>query len=111
MNCLRTSPGTVRKPGAILRKCSAQAFWSIDGGNLYCTIAVIIGALLYRSLRGLLQRRGRPPKRRIHFGEGGGNRIRAVRAGAGFVPAAIGFGLGIDRKSTRLNSSHGYISY
>src|ERR1044071_8670343 len=104
MNCLRTSPGTVRKPGAILRKCSAQAFWSIDGGNLYCTIAVIIGALLYRSLRGLLQRRGRPPKRRIHFGEGGGDRIRAVRAGAGFVQAAI------DRKSTRLNSSHEWIS-
>src|SRR5262252_8759533 len=29
MNCLRMSPGTVRKPGAILRKCSAQALRSI----------------------------------------------------------------------------------
>jgi hypothetical protein len=39
---LRISPGTSRKPGAILRKCAAQASRSIDGGNLYCTIAVII---------------------------------------------------------------------
>src|SRR5437764_6538347 len=43
MNCLRISPGTSRKPGAILRKCSAQAARSICAGSLYCTIAVIIG--------------------------------------------------------------------
>ena len=37
----RISPGTLRKPGAILRKCAAQAWRSIDGGRRYCTIAVI----------------------------------------------------------------------
>src|SRR5487761_57469 len=48
MNCLRTSPGTVRKPAAILRKCAAQACWSIEGGRRYCTIAVIIGTFSFR---------------------------------------------------------------
>src|SRR2546429_7183390 len=33
----------------------------------------------------------------------------AIRRGG--VAANIAFGLGVDRKSTRLNSSHGYISY
>src|SRR5215475_4829482 len=42
MNCLRMSPGTVRKPGAILRKCSAQALRSIFDGRRYWTIAVIM---------------------------------------------------------------------
>src|SRR6266851_1787836 len=42
MNCLRMSPATPRKPGAILRKCSAQAFRSIEGGRRYCTIAVLL---------------------------------------------------------------------
>src|SRR5690349_21272586 len=41
MNCLRISPGTVRKPGAMLRKCAAQAARSIRGGSLNWTIAVI----------------------------------------------------------------------
>src|SRR5258706_11176818 len=44
MNCLRIRPGTVRKPGAILRKCSAQAAWSMLGGRRYWTIAVIMAA-------------------------------------------------------------------
>src|SRR5438270_13793048 len=43
MNCLRMSPGTVRKPGAIVRKCLAQALKSILDGRRYWTIAVIIG--------------------------------------------------------------------
>src|SRR5579864_971989 len=36
-------PGTARKPGAILRKCSAQAARSMLGGKRYWTIAVIMG--------------------------------------------------------------------
>src|ERR1700756_4759283 len=46
MNCLRISPGTSRKPGAILRKCAAQPARSICGGSLYKTIAVIIVRVL-----------------------------------------------------------------
>src|SRR5215510_3013703 len=42
MNCLRISPGTSRKPGAIVRKCAAQAARLICGGSLYWTIAVIM---------------------------------------------------------------------
>src|SRR6516162_9811540 len=42
MNCLRISPGTVRKPGAMARKCAAQAARSMCDGSLYKTIAVII---------------------------------------------------------------------
>src|SRR6516165_8220165 len=42
MNCLRISPGTSRKPGAMVRKCAAQAARLICGGSLYWTIAVII---------------------------------------------------------------------
>src|SRR6266403_1863312 len=34
MNCLRMSPGTPRNPGAIFRKCSAQASRSIEGGTM-----------------------------------------------------------------------------
>src|SRR6516164_9667164 len=50
MNCLRMSPGTVRKPGAILRKCSAQALRSIFDGRRYWTIAVIMGHTPPRNL-------------------------------------------------------------
>src|SRR5215208_7807433 len=95
MNCFRISPGTLRKPGAMLRKCAAQAFRSIDGGNLYCTIAVIIMALLFGSLSRLLQRRRRLAERGIDSGERGGDRLGAVRPRAGGVQMAIGFGLGI----------------
>src|SRR6516164_7868804 len=42
MNCLRISPGTSRKPGAMRRKCAAQAARSMCGGSLYWTMAVII---------------------------------------------------------------------
>src|SRR5690348_13777824 len=42
MNCLRISPGTSRKPGAMARKCAAQAARSMCGGSLYWTIAVIM---------------------------------------------------------------------
>src|SRR6516165_11226614 len=42
MNCLRISPGTARKSGAMVRKWAAQAAVSICGGSLYWTIAVII---------------------------------------------------------------------
>src|SRR5882672_481003 len=50
MNCLRMSPGTVRKTGAILRKCSAQALRSILDGRRYWTIAVIMGRTPPRNL-------------------------------------------------------------
>src|ERR1700723_1268861 len=46
MNCLRMSPGTSRKYGAILRKCAAQAARSMLGGRRYWTIAVIMDELL-----------------------------------------------------------------
>src|SRR5437773_232404 len=95
MNCLRTRPGTLRKPGAMLRKCSAQAFRSIEGGNLYCTIAVIIGSLLSGSLGRLLQRRRRLAERGIDAGEGRGNSIGAIRAGTRGVQVTIGLALGI----------------
>src|SRR2546422_3023628 len=36
---------------------------------------------------------------------------RAARDHAGVRSAAVAHGLHLDRKSTRLNSSHGYISY
>src|SRR5262249_39927426 len=42
MNCLLIKPGTSRKPGAMLRKCAAQAARLICGGSLYWTIAVIM---------------------------------------------------------------------
>src|SRR5215208_8372649 len=95
MNCFRISPGTVRKPGAMLRKCAAQAFWSIEGGNLYCTIAVIIMALLSGSLRRLLQCRRRLAERGIDIGERGGDRLGPVRPGADGVQVTVGFGLGV----------------
>src|SRR2546422_7687304 len=52
-----------------------------------------------RDLRRVVARRGpgREPRRRAHDRHGDRRRDRARRAG--------------DRKSTRLNSSHGYISY
>src|SRR3954463_12406754 len=95
MNCLRISPGTVRKPGAMLRKCSAHAFRSIDGGSLYCTIAVIIDSTPLLLLRGLLQRRLWLSECCAHRCEGRGYRIGAVGAGAGFVQLAVGGGLSI----------------
>ena len=39
---LADSPGTSRKPGAMARKCAAQAAKLICGGSLYWTIAVIM---------------------------------------------------------------------
>src|ERR1700731_4232813 len=57
MNCLRMSPGTVRKPGAILRKCSAQALRSILDGRRNWTIAVIIGRSSLRIASGDLSTR------------------------------------------------------
>ena len=45
MNCLRISPGTLRKPGAILRKCYAQDFWSMLGGK-GSALGATLGALL-----------------------------------------------------------------
>src|SRR2546429_4257338 len=58
---------------------------------------------LFRSLRRL--RRG------LHAGRGvGGSPARSVRA-LGHGGAGAGAGGLPDRKSTRLNSSHGYISY
>src|SRR5262245_46306320 len=42
MNCLWISPGTVRKPGAMARKCAAQAARSMYDASLYWTIAVTI---------------------------------------------------------------------
>src|SRR2546422_5537113 len=49
-------------------------------------------------------RRGRPPV-------AGGNRRRALRAPPRARAGAGGSREPLDRKSTRLNSSHGYISY
>src|SRR5216683_4573330 len=69
MNCLRMSPGTLRKPGAILRKCSAQAFRSIEGGRRYCTIAVIIGSAPFKSFSDSHSRESseRPDERNARF--------------------------------------------
>src|SRR5436190_22331128 len=95
MNCLRISPGTARKPGTMLRKCSAHAFKSMLGGSLYCTIAVIIGFSPLVSLGGLLQHRCRLSERRTDRRERRGDRVGAVGAGAGFVQLAVGCGLSI----------------
>src|SRR6266851_1367134 len=69
MNCLRMSPATPRKPGAILRKCSAQAFRSIEGGRRYCTIAVIIGSAPFKSFSDSHSRESteRPDERNARF--------------------------------------------
>src|SRR5579883_2515214 len=96
MNCLRMSPGTVRKPAAMARKCSAQAALLIDGGRRYCTIAVIISApLLIRRRRPAprpavrTRRRARPAPRRSSRRRKGrgrrgadGGRIRSGHGGA-----------------------------
>src|SRR2546422_5740910 len=55
--------------------------------------------------------RSRPPESvRDSAGNHRGSRRRGPRAGGGRVRGRRRL-LGIDRKSTRLNSSHGYISY
>src|SRR5580700_5134755 len=95
MNCLRISPGTSRKPGAMLRKCAAQAARSIDGGSLYCTIAVIIEWFPFASFGGLRQRGRRLAERGVDRRQRRGDRIGAVRSGPGFMQLAVGLGLGI----------------
>src|SRR3989449_8625275 len=44
-------------------------------------------------------------------GPGGGEAARALAAAGVIAVVAGSFAPGLDRKSTRLNSSHGYISY